>query len=154
MVISNGKWRKKGTESYVNSTKSCILWLTESQSYPTPKSTYLYIKINCSLVFLIFGKALTMMYFGASQVVLMVKNPPANAGDIRNLGLIPGCGRSPGEGNGYPLQYSCLENTMDRGAWCAIVHWVTKSQTQPSDFTHTYTMYFYFLYFIFNSLNI
>ena len=56
----------------------------------------------------------------------MVKNQPANAGD---LGSIPGSGRSPGEWNGYPLQCSCLENSMDRGAWQAIVHGVTKSQT-------------------------
>ena len=58
-----------------------------------------------------------MTPFGASQVALMVKNPPANAGDVRDAGLIPGSGRSPGEGNGNPLQYSCLENPMDRGAW-------------------------------------
>ena len=57
------------------------------------------------------------------------KNPPVNAG------LIPGSGRSPGEGNGKPLQYSCLENSMDRGAWRAIVHGVAKSQTRLSDFT-------------------
>ena len=50
----------------------------------------------------------------ASQVALVVKNPPANSGDIRDVGLIPGLGRSPGEGNGNPLQYSCLENPMDR----------------------------------------
>ena len=49
----------------------------------------------------------------ASQVVLVVKNLPANAGDIRDVGLIPGLGRSPGEGNGNPLQYSCLENPME-----------------------------------------
>ena len=55
-----------------------------------------------------------------------VKNPPANAGDV---GLIPGLGRSPGEGNGNPLQYSCLENPMDRGAWWATVHGVTKNET-------------------------
>ena len=54
----------------------------------------------------------------------MVKNPPANAGD---MGLIPGLGRSPGEGNGNPLQYSCLKNDMHRGAWQAIVHGVAKS---------------------------
>ena len=53
---------------------------------------------------------------GASQVVLVVKNPPANAGDTRDMGLIPGSGRSPRVGNGNPLQYSCLENPMDRGA--------------------------------------
>ena len=52
----------------------------------------------------------------ASQVVLMVKNPPANAGDVREAGLIPGWGRSPGEGHGNPLQYPCLENPMDREA--------------------------------------
>ena len=57
----------------------------------------------------------------------MVKNPPACAGD---MGLIPGLGRSPGGGNGNPLQYSCLENSMDRGAWQATVHRVTKSRTQ------------------------
>ena len=55
----------------------------------------------------------------ASQVALVVKNPPANAGNVRDLGLIPGWGRSPGGGHGNPLQYSCLENPMDRGAWWA-----------------------------------
>ena len=62
----------------------------------------------------------------------MVKNPPANVGDIRDLGSIPGSGRSPGEGNGTPLQYSCLENPMDRGAWRATVHGVAESLTQLS----------------------
>ena len=59
----------------------------------------------------------------------MVKNPSANAGDIRDAGLIPGSGRCPGGGNGNTLQYSCLGNLMDRGAWKAIVNGVTKSQT-------------------------
>ena len=62
-------------------------------------------------------------------VVLLVKNLPANAGDIRDVGLIPGLGRSPGEGHGNPLHYSCLENPMDRGAWWATVHRVAKSWT-------------------------
>ena len=66
----------------------------------------------------------------ASQVAPVVKNPPANAGDIRDAGSIPGSGRSPGGGHGNPLQYSCLGNPMDRGAWLATVHGVTKSQTQ------------------------
>ena len=66
----------------------------------------------------------------ASQVVLVVKNLPANAGDIREVALIPGWGRSPGGRHGNPLQYSCLENPIDRGAWRATVHGVTKSQTQ------------------------
>ena len=63
----------------------------------------------------------------------MIKNLPANAGDE---GSIPGSGRSPGEGNGNPLQYSCLENPMDRGAGWAIIHGVAKSQTRLS--AHTY----------------
>ena len=59
----------------------------------------------------------------------VVKNPPAKAGDARDLGSIPGSGRSPGEGNGNPLQCSCLGNPMDRRAWQATVHGVTESQT-------------------------
>ena len=58
----------------------------------------------------------------------MVKNPPTNAGDIRDAGSIPGLGRSTGEGNGNPLQYFCLENPMDSEAWWAMVHRVAKSQ--------------------------
>ena len=68
-------------------------------------------------------------YNRASQVALVVKNLPVKAEDTGYAGLIPGSGRSPGGGNGNPLQYSCLENPMDRGAWQAIVHSVTKSQT-------------------------
>ena len=66
----------------------------------------------------------------ASQVALVVKNPPANAGDIRGASSIPGLGRSPGVGNSNPLQYPYLENSADRGAWWASVHRVAKSQTQ------------------------
>ena len=60
----------------------------------------------------------------------MVKNPPVNARDEGGVGLIPGLGRSPGGGNGNLLQYSCLENLMNRGAWRATVHRVTKSRIQ------------------------
>ena len=59
----------------------------------------------------------------------MVKNPPANGGDIRDMGSIPGFARSPGGGHGNPLHYSCLENPMDRGAWWVTVHGVTASDT-------------------------
>ena len=65
---------------------------------------------------------------GTSQVALLVKNPPVNAEEIRETGSIPGSGRSPGEGNGNPLQYSYLEDPIDRGAWRVIVHGVTKNQ--------------------------
>ena len=63
----------------------------------------------------------------------MVKNSPANIGDTRDAGSIPGSGRSPGGGNGNPLQYSCLEDPMDRGAWQATVRGVAESWTQLSD---------------------
>ena len=59
----------------------------------------------------------------------VVKNSPANTGDIRDVGSIPGSGRSPGRGHGNPLQYSCLENPLDRGAWWAPIHGVTESDT-------------------------
>ena len=65
----------------------------------------------------------------ASQGALVVKNPPANAGDTRDEGSIPGSGRSPGVGNGNPLQYSCWENPMDRGAWRAAVRGRKESDT-------------------------
>ena len=65
----------------------------------------------------------------ASQVTLVVKNLPANAGDIRDKVSIPGLRRSPGGGHSNPLQYCCLENPMDRGAWRAAVYGVTKSRT-------------------------
>ena len=68
-------------------------------------------------------------WYGASQVVLVVKNLPANAGDIRDTGSIPESGRSPGGKHGNSLQYSCLENPTDRGAWRVMVHRVAKSQT-------------------------
>ena len=61
---------------------------------------------------------------------LVGKNLPASVGDARVIGLIPGLGRSPGGGNGNPLQYSCLENSKDRGAWQATVHRAAKSRTQ------------------------
>ena len=67
--------------------------------------------------------------FPPSQVVVVVKNPPANAGDIIGTCLIPGSGRPPRGGHGNPLQYSWLENPMDRGPWWTIVHRVAKSQT-------------------------
>ena len=67
-----------------------------------------------------------------AQVVLVVKSLPASAGDVKDTGSFPGSGRSLGGGNGNPLQYSCLENSMDRGAWRATVHGVTRSQIRLS----------------------
>ena len=66
-------------------------------------------------------------FLSFSQAMLVINNPSANAEDISDLGLIPGLGRSPGVGNGNPLQCSCLENSVDRGVWLATVYKVTKS---------------------------
>ena len=71
----------------------------------------------------------------------VVKESACNAGDP---GSVPGLGRSPGEGNSNPFQYSCLENSMDRGAWQAIVHGLAESQTRLSNFTFTFSLYFIF----------
>ena len=68
----------------------------------------------------------------------VVKNLPANAGDAGDIGLISRFRRSPGEGNGTPLQYSCLENPMDGGAWKAAVHGITEGRTRLSNFTFTF----------------
>ena len=70
-----------------------------------------------------------MLIYTFKRVVLVVKNLPANAGGIRDAGLIPGLGRSPGGGRGHPHQYSYLENPMDRGAWRTIVQGVTQRWT-------------------------
>ena len=71
-----------------------------------------------------------IIVIASHQVALVVKNPPTSEGDIRDASLIPGSGRSPGEGNGNPLQYSCLENPVDREACWATVHRVAKTWTQ------------------------
>ena len=92
-----------------------------------------------SLVNFFFHKCYCIFQFHYFYLVFPgdsgIKNLPANAGDVA---LIPGSGISPGRGNGNLLQYSCLENSMDRGAWWATVYGVTKSQTQLSTHTHTF----------------
>ena len=82
------------------------------------------VQINLRLV-----KKIRSLISKASQVAQLVKNSPANARYARDVGSISGSGRSPGEGNGNPLQYSCLENPMDRGAWLATVHGVAELET-------------------------
>ena len=71
-----------------------------------------------------------LIFYWAPPVARVVKNLPDNAGDLSDAGSIPGWGGSPGGGHGNPLQYSCLENPMDKGAWRATVHGVTKNGTQ------------------------
>ena len=89
-----------------------VCWLQARQSTAWFKVT---------VQFFLRGIFACLLCARASQVALVVKNPPANARDVRDAGLIPGSGRSPGEGYGNPLRYSCLKNPMDRGAWRAIV---------------------------------
>ena len=76
-----------------------------------------------------FEKYYDFLTYNMSDMTQWVKNPPANAGDIRDVGSIPRLGRSPGEGNSNPVQYSCLGNPMDRGAWWTTAHGVAKSWT-------------------------
>ena len=94
---------------------STLLWQPQERNYRALENKQKYFPLS-----------------EAYQVVLMEKNLPVNTGDgdIRDVGSIPGSGRSPGGGNDNPLQYSCLENPMARGAWWATVHGVTKSWTQ------------------------
>ena len=73
-------------------------------------------------------------------MMLAVKNLPANVGEVRETGSIPGLGRSPGGRHDKPLQYSCLENPIDRGAWWASAHGVAKSQTQPKQFSMQFSL--------------
>ena len=96
----------------------CFLWLLEN------------CKIHIWLILCVFWTALARHTDVCIQIYS--KESACNSGD---LGLIPGSGRSPGEGKGNPLQYSCLENPMDRGAWQATVHGVAKSQTRLSQLT-------------------
>ena len=100
----------------------------------------------CFLFFFFFSFYVSLDQ--ASQVVLGVKNPPANAEDIRDMGLIPESERSPGGDLGNPLQYSCLENPMDRGVWWAMVHRVTKSDmTEATQHAHTSLEHLTYLWF-------
>ena len=94
----------------------------EGKSYPL-----LYSGLENSMDCIVHGvikswTRLSVLHFHFSQVAIVVKNPPANVGDARDMGLISESGRSPGGGNGNSLQYSCLKNSMDRGAWRATVH--------------------------------
>ena len=92
--------------------------------------------IHSTNIYFIYHALVTVLGFPGGS---LVKNLPANAGDARDSDLISGSGRSPGAGSGNLLQYSCLENSMDRGGWWALVHGAAKSQTQLSNSTHTHT---------------
>ena len=106
-----------------------LVWFAMFQVYSNVIQLHLYIFICVCVCVCVctYMCAHVCIWGDGFHVALVVKNPPAKAGDIRDLGLIPGSGRSPRRGHGNPLQYSCLENPMDRGAWRATVHRVAKS---------------------------
>ena len=124
--VSDWRGKRKSRKKYSIVKFLCLLgW---------PKSSFRFVlKLLLEWSFWPTWYIVTMMklwvFTWASQVALVVKNPPANAGDIKDMGSIPESGRSPGRGTGNPLQDSFLENPMDRGAWWAIVHKVAESQT-------------------------
>ena len=103
-----------------------------------------FMELGCSMSLVFIGRLCCKMMLVDHllcdlQLVLMVKKSPANVGDIGEAGSIPGSGRFPGEGYGNPLQYSYLENPIDRGAWQATVHKLHRVGHDWSDFTHTHT---------------
>ena len=103
------------------------------------KDTFLLVLGRHGMTNLLGPVSAIVIYTRASQVVLVAKNPAANAGDVRHSGLIPESGRCPGGGNGNPLQYSCLESPKDRGAWWATVIGIANTGIWLSPHTVTYT---------------
>ena len=120
--------------------RSCCFFRNKTWCEMDMPLLFLFLKmVKVSTYFSYLWDILSYLYEINSQVVLVVKNPLANAGDIRDLGLIPGSERSLGEGNDNPLQYSCLENPVDGGAWRATVHRVSKSQTRLKQINISHT---------------
>ena len=120
------------TRLSTNTPQICICFIIHMCRYKLHSTFYTHTHIY------------THAFTGASQVPLVVKNPSANAGDVRDMGSTPGLGRSLREGNGYPFRDSCLENPMDRGAWQATVHGVAKSQTWPKPVNKHTRIFIYF----------
>ena len=116
-----------------------LAWIVSGLPFPTPFDTLCHVILTKFLWFILLLST-SISEYRTSLVSQMVKASAYNVGDP---GSIPGLGRSPGEGNGNPLQYSCLENPMDGGAWWAAVHGVAKSQTWLSDFTYKWVNSFW-----------
>ena len=124
--FSRDDWKSKRAFLLVSNPTSLIVRKTRENSHEkVPHGLYIHSFLCHHLSF--YGNP--AQYSWASLMVLVVKNPPANAGDITDAGLIPGLGKSPEGGHGNPFQDSCRENPMDRGAWWATVHEVAKSWT-------------------------
>ena len=124
--------KSESTElAWAHAGTKCFCWLrTRVTDCKCLSSCWLRCNLLLSqLIVLVTLFIYLFVFIWASQVTLVVKNPPTNAVDIRDAGLIPGSGRFPGGGHGNPLQYSCLENPMNRGAWWATVLRVAQSWT-------------------------
>ena len=124
-------WSGVPSPSPTDNPRGCLsepLWVQQEKQHLTMKSVPLKEKRgqgSCNTD--PFRSSTRCQSKWASQVALVVKNPLTNTGDVRDASSIPGSGRSPGGGHGNPLQYSCLENPMDRGAWRATVRGITES---------------------------
>ena len=103
-------------------------WSTRTPTYNCTPQCYFSCELLLFIYLYILYACISVLNIWSSQMALVVKNLPASAEGIRDIGLILGLGRFPGEGIGYPLQYFCLENLMDRGALLAMLHRVAKSQ--------------------------
>ena len=112
--------------------RATVMGSQESRTLLSHSKTNHITRVKCSAPWDLFGTSLWGFPGGSDS--------KASAYNVGDLCSIPGSGRSPGEGNGNPLQYSCLENSMDGGAWWATVHGVSKSRTRLSDFILTFTM--------------
>ena len=124
--------KKKKSRDVCKHTNRCI-WVHRHCSGKVHNTCGIQVCFYCLCIHRIFFHENIHNVLTECRASAGVKNPPANTGDRRHEGSIPGSGRSPGEGNGNQLQYSCLENFMDRGAWWATVHGVTRSWTHLSD---------------------
>ena len=127
-LLKKKKWVKKGRkENYVSSKCLKWCWFEYYLNLALINECLSKIRIWANFILCFIGD---VCFSGES--ILYTLYLPANEGDVGHVGSIPGLGSSPGEGNGNPLQYSCLENSMGRGAWWATVHGVTKSRTRLS----------------------
>ena len=125
---------------FINSCDLCFVWLWLYVNVVEIESlVYTFSVAFCllNIMMIMLPSIIVVSFDWPSPVVLLVKNPPANAGDIRDMDSISGLGRSSGGGHGNQLQYSCLENPMDRGSWWAIVHRLQGVRHNWSDIAHT-----------------
>ena len=127
-LLSQERWNRKSRENTLEGKKRQFY----PQLFEQPLFSF-YCCCRCCFFFVLVNwqhySSLDVPHNRTSQVALVVRNLPASAGDVRHVGSIPGSGRPPGGGHGNPLQCSCLDNPVDRGAWWAALHRVAKSWT-------------------------